>query len=390
MINTKYFLLGILSLAMILMIVSVSADITIKDSEGLKLGSETFLDAGNNNITNVNSLYARNIGLKYTGESPKDVFEKIDQNGDGELELRELGTAIQDYQNDEVNLEINDLARGIQWYQSNVDKSELNDPEGKVKIATLSKQGDLAVPGDLIVHGSYKIRAESQKTVFDKIDQNGDGELELGELGDSIQQYQSGGRTDIKLSDLSKGIEWYQNDIERNELSSIPKFTKIATLTPEGNMGVPGEISVDKISPYYLSDSVNLEGNLNLTGNDIVGVGKIEKDTNNFVQAINSTHEAIYTSQESPKPRAVYENQATLTGGQKIVDLPNHFTQVVSKESPNLNIQVTPRKLANVAVVRRSTDRIKIVADKKSEFKVDYRVTGVREGYEDSDATRLK
>jgi hypothetical protein len=107
----------------------------------------------------------------------------------------------------------------------------------------------------------------------------------------------------------------------------------------------------------------------------------------NFVQDVNSTHEAVYTSQESPDARAVVEGTVELDDGDAVVDLPNHFSSVASSDQPDITAQATPHSLATVAVTERDTESIKIEADTE-EVKVDYRVTAVREGYEESEVVR--
>lgn len=108
--------------------------------------------------------------------------------------------------------------------------------------------------------------------------------------------------------------------------------------------------------------------------------------TKNWMHNLNGTHTAFYTSQESPEVRAVYEDSTTVKNGRMNVSLPSHFEKTVSDSRPGLRVQATPRSLATVAVTERSDSWIVIEASK--DVKVDYRVTGIREGYEDKDVVR--
>jgi hypothetical protein len=103
---------------------------------------------------------------------------------------------------------------------------------------------------------------------------------------------------------------------------------------------------------------------------------------------INSSHTAYYTAQESPQVRAVYEGNTTATNGRVNVSLPSHFEKTVSESKPMLRVQATPHELATVAVTERTDSWLVIEASK--DVTVDYRVTGIREGYEDKDVVRKR
>lgn len=108
----------------------------------------------------------------------------------------------------------------------------------------------------------------------------------------------------------------------------------------------------------------------------------------NWVHQMNSSHEAVYTSQEGPDVRAVYEETAAVENGSANVSLPGHFSETVSDSRPDLKAQATPDELATVAVTEKTDDYIVIEASEDVE--VDYRVTGIREGYEDKQVVRPK
>jgi len=98
--------------------------------------------------------------------------------------------------------------------------------------------------------------------------------------------------------------------------------------------------------------------------------------------------EAIYTSQESPEVRAVYEGKASVDD-QTRIDLPSHWTKTVSDTEPKLRATATVQgKLAYAAVIEKTDDYI--VLDSSEPASVNYRITGIREGYEDKQVVRPK
>jgi len=108
----------------------------------------------------------------------------------------------------------------------------------------------------------------------------------------------------------------------------------------------------------------------------------------NWVHDLGNGSEAVYSSQESPQVRAVYEGQTSVYNGATTVSLPSHFEKTVSDTEPMLRVQATPHELATVAVTERSDSKLVIEALK--DVTVDYRVTGIREGYEDKQVVRPK
>jgi hypothetical protein len=120
--------------------------------------------------------------------------------------------------------------------------------------------------------------------------------------------------------------------------------------------------------------------------------GTITGNTKNFKQSINSTHKAVYTSQESPMPRAVFENTTSVTNGTAVVELPKHFSGVASDTEPALNVQVTPMTTDTygLAVTNASTSEITVedLMNGTHSFSFHYRVTAVRDGYENKTVVR--
>jgi len=145
--------------------------------------------------------------------------------------------------------------------------------------------------------------------------------------------------------------------------------------------GDPGTSSANYIefrrtSLYLSADS----GECNINGN---GNGEFNCDgTKNWIHDLGNNSEAVYTSQESPEVRAVYEGQTTVENSVTTVNLPSHFEKTVSDTKPMLRVQATPHELATVAVTERSDSSLTIETSR--DVMVDYRVTGIREGYEDN------
>lgn len=108
--------------------------------------------------------------------------------------------------------------------------------------------------------------------------------------------------------------------------------------------------------------------------------------TKNWMHELDNGKTAYYTSQESPQVRAAIEGTANVSGGSATVELPYHFSQTVSDSHPDMTVQATPHELATVAVTDRSESSITIEADR--DVTVDYRVTGIRDGYEDKQVVR--
>lgn len=132
---------------------------------------------------------------------------------------------------------------------------------------------------------------------------------------------------------------------------------------------------------------LNTDDDSTSTGCTISNAGDLDCDgSKNWIHELNATSEAVYSSQESPQVRAVIEGTTTVREGSMIVDLPYHFSQTISDSRPALTVQVTPHSLATTAVTDRSESSITIEADRN--VSVDYRVTGIREGYEDKQVVR--
>ena len=131
---------------------------------------------------------------------------------------------------------------------------------------------------------------------------------------------------------------------------------------------------------------VNVTGDLTVHGNSNVYGSK------NFVQQVNESHEVVYTSQESADVRAVVEDTAEVVNGTAVVELPDHFSKTVSDRKSELKVQVTPNSVNTygLAVINRSDDQIAVkeLMGGSHSFEFDYRVTGIRESYENKTVVR--
>lgn len=107
-----------------------------------------------------------------------------------------------------------------------------------------------------------------------------------------------------------------------------------------------------------------------------------------WIHDLGNGSEAFYTSQESPQVRAVYEGKK-FVDGQTRVELPEHFSMTVSDSKPMLRSTATVQgKLAYAAVIEKTDDYI--VLDSSEPSTVNYRITGIRDGYEDKQVVRPK
>jgi hypothetical protein len=192
-------------------------------------------------------------------------------------------------------------------------------------------------------------------------------------------------------------------DLEGNDIKNVGSFSmdgEDLNLNGEsikniGNMTGSGtQIDVDSNIDMNNNNIKNLDSftdHISMSGHNITNVGDVTGAQKNFIQSINSTHEAKYTSQESPLPRAVYEeDDLVVTDGDATIELPNHFDQVSSSESPQIITHVTPDTPVAVGVVEESTEAIKIEAATDEKFRADLTVKAVRESYEDAVTVRKK
>jgi hypothetical protein len=216
------------------------------------------------------------------------------------------------------------------------------------------------------------------------------------ESADSIETDEIDG---VSIIDVKQDLDMHDNNIENvgtvtmstsNGLDMDGEGIKnVGNITGSGlEIDFSGDIDMNGNNIRSLN---SITSDIDMSGHDITNIGTIEKSNNQFVQDINSTHEAAYTSQESPFPRAVFEeDDLVVRDGEASVELPNHFDKVSSSESPQIITHVTPDTPVAVGVVKESTKKIKIEADTDETFRADLTVKAVREGFEDSETVRKK
>lgn len=142
--------------------------------------------------------------------------------------------------------------------------------------------------------------------------------------------------------------------------------------------------------------TLNSQGSLRVDAGDdgdedcrIENTGDIEcTGSKNWIHSLNGSYEAVYTSQESPQVRAVYEGKAHVNGPTNI-SLPKHFEKTVSDNEPKLRATATTQGKLAYASIMEKTDSY-VVIDSNEEVDVNYRITGIREGYEDKQVVREK
>lgn len=139
-----------------------------------------------------------------------------------------------------------------------------------------------------------------------------------------------------------------------------------------------GKIGVSDTSGFGADGTLKIGADLEVLG------------SKNFIHKANSTHEVVYTSQESASARAVLEGTVTVKKGSKTVKLPGHFEEVVSDKEPDIRIQLTPRELTTVAATERSQEQFTVKTGEQSPVEIDYRITGVREGFEVPEVVRRR
>ena len=255
--------------------------------------------------------------------------------------------------------------------------------------------GELDMNGNDIVSGATTIwDASAGQVPASVIDYSGatasdvgldnvQNEAQVSEYGDNMTgEYNLNGS--LNILDSNQGFDKNALNITRGSIY-MGESSNQAFLTTTGQLDSNNDaIDAFRFKAYEYAFETE-QGQ----GCDILVNGTLEcVGSKNWVHSLNKTHEAVYSSQESPEVRAVYEGQTTVNNGKVTVELPNHFEKTVSDSRPSLRVQATPHELATVAVTERSNSQIIIEATK--DVKVDYRVTGIREGYEDREVVREK
>jgi len=304
----------------------------------LNMNSQDIEDAGTTIYDSSASQIASSV-IDYTAATASDVGLGNVRN----IDLANTGGTFLSYDtgNEEYNVDGNSIQSG-----TTASDVGLGNVENEAAVAESgdSMGGNLDMLSNDILFEDSRITAETDDDLV----------LSVDTLGNDV------GKDGIILK--NDGAEY--------------GYLRSANTDPEGmEITAPDEIDID---PGENGDSCDFStlGDINCAGNK------------NWIHDLNSTHNAVYTSQESPEVRAVYEGKAEVDGEVNIT-LPKHFSGTVSDSRPSLRAQVTPQgTLTNVAVMEKTDDYIVIVSEKYT--KVNYRITGIREGSEDKQVVRPK
>jgi len=369
---------------------SVAAGVKITDagisSNGDKLylgldGGEmkANLSLGGYNINNVDSLMASSKNITLLGDIVIDGNLDMNPRSNitipgGKISNFKYNTPIRFYHDENDN-----SGETAYEFYSGVSKSTANRSKAKIVI---EENGDLDLVGNEIRNGKFK----GNLSVADTRDLN-----RTPNSTDRIVRFDFKDRGTVgvpgsgRYSGMMTFAPWKDSS---GDLSHQINFNNAGLYWRKGN---PDKAAWKTWRRIFAGDG---NGNLDMRTNDINDVGTLNANTKNFVQSVNKTHEAVYTSQESPMPRAVIEGTEKIENGSATVDLPLHFEQVVSDKEPKLNVQVTSlgEKGMPVRVLEKSQQGFTVeqsVGEPES-FNIDYRVSGIREGHEQKVVVRKK
>ena len=94
----------------------------------------------------------------------------------------------------------------------------------------------------------------------------------------------------------------------------------------------------------------------------------------------------VYAAIEGPEAAAYVRGSAHLSNGEAVIDLPEHFTSVASREG--LTVQLTPNSVTSLglAVEEKSIERIIVreLSNGKGDYDFDWEAKCVRKGHEDN------
>jgi len=337
------------------------------------------------------------------------------------LTWNEIGLSKFEFSNSEINKEkLLSNSAGLYLYYNNYS-NELNVNSGAIvnKVSSeklglgqvenepqVSEKGD-KVSGNLDFKGMYRIINVSDpvdpQDVATKswVNENDDFEkdrydedttidgcdncLEIGkEVIDTGGLKDGDDNTNTQIDEVGANNHIDMNGYRINYISSIYGSSNLNLHGPK-NIKLFADGSSNSEISFFASESGLSEKQCHIDSNGLSCSG-----SKNWIHDLNSTHNAVYSAQESPQVRAVYEGQTNVSNGIVNVSLPGHFSGTVSDSRPSLRVQATPHSLANVAVTERTDDYLVIKADSQETVKVDYRVTGIREDYENKQVVRAK
>ncbi len=134
---------------------------------------------------------------------------------------------------------------------------------------------------------------------------------------------------------------------------------------------------------------LEVNGGLNITGTLNVDGDLNVKGIKNFVQPHpgDPFKEIVYTCLEGPEAGTYVRGSASLTNGEAIIELPEHFRMVTGVNG--VTAQVTPRgEWLQLYVVTADARRLVVRDAQGKNGQFDYLVQGVRKGYENQQVIR--
>jgi len=284
------------------------------------------------------------------------------------------------------------------------------------KVASIGENGIKLNTGSLMVNGNDI--TDSGTTIWD----SSTGNVPSGVLDGSALSWTDLGisQSDVSSSDVGLGNVLNKEQLAIDGSNSMSADLSMSNYDISGSTGNAMSIygvNVINSEPDSSPDAINGGTGLNLYANEDTsqpiklsanGAVYLTSDNNdgeydayldaggnwnvdgtkNWIHDLENGSEAVYSSQESPEVRAVYEDSTEVDGTTR-VKLPYHFSETVSDTQPKLRATATVQgELAYAAVIEKTDDYI--VLDSSKPATVNYRITGIREGYEDKQVVRPK
>ena len=120
---------------------------------------------------------------------------------------------------------------------------------------------------------------------------------------------------------------------------------------------------------------------------DVDGTGWVVADIKSFrvPHPDKPDTDIVYAAIEGPEAAAYVRGTAHLSNGEAVIDLPEHFTSIASREG--LTVQLTPNSATSLglAVEEKSIERILVreLSNGKGDYEFDWEAKCIRKGYED-------
>jgi hypothetical protein len=120
---------------------------------------------------------------------------------------------------------------------------------------------------------------------------------------------------------------------------------------------------------------------------DVDGTGFVVADVKSFrvPHPEKPDTDIVYAAIEGPEAAAYVRGTAHLSNGEAVIDLPEHFTSIASREG--LTVQLTPNSATSLglAVEEKSIGRVLVreLSNGKGDYDFDWEAKCIRKGYED-------